>query len=73
MKKTTKLFIVCAAVCAAGIIMAMIGFAMGGVEDIDKVAERYDWAAQDQGKHMRRLGMWINLSRSKPKGTWKSS
>ena len=50
MKKTTKLFIVCAAVCAAGIIMAMIGFAMGGVEDIDKVAERYDWVSAGPGE-----------------------
>lgn len=43
MNKITKFLIVCMIVFASGAVLAVIGFASGGVEKIDKVAEKYDW------------------------------
>ena len=43
MSKLAKFFIVCAAVCVLGIMMTFAGYAAGGADNLDKVAEKHDW------------------------------
>ena len=43
MTKTIKFFIICAAVCVLGLILTIAGYAMGGVEGLDKVEENHNW------------------------------
>lgn len=48
--KLKRFFLICAAVCAAGIICTVIGVTAGGVEGFEKVAEKYDWVEGDPGE-----------------------
>ena len=43
MSKLAKFFIICAAVCVLGIMMTFAGYAAGGADNLDKVAEKHDW------------------------------
>ena len=43
MSKLAKFFIICAAVCVLGIVMAFVGYATGGVDDMQKVADKHEW------------------------------
>ena len=43
MSKLAKFFIICAAVCVLGIVMTFAGYAAGGVDDLQKVADKHDW------------------------------
>jgi len=43
MSKLAKFFIICAAVCVLGIVMTFAGYAAGGVDDLQKVAEKHKW------------------------------
>lgn len=49
MRKRTVFLIVCAAVFAGGIMLTFIGFAIGGIQGIDKVAEKHDWIKGSPG------------------------
>ena len=42
-KKTKKLLIICSIVVGAGVLMAIIGVAAGGLTDATKLADRYTW------------------------------
>lgn len=50
LSKLAKFFIICAAVCVAGIACLIGGVAAGGVEDIDKLAEEKDWIQGSAGE-----------------------
>lgn len=50
MSKLSKFFIVCAVICGLGLVLFIIGFACGGIKDIDKVAGRYDWMEGSPGE-----------------------
>jgi len=43
MSKLAKFFIICAAVCVLGIVMSFAGYAAGGVDDLQKVADKHEW------------------------------
>lgn len=43
MSKLAKFFIICAAVCVLGIVMTFAGYAAGGVDDLQKVADKHEW------------------------------
>ena len=43
MSKLAKFFIVCAAVCVLGIVMTFAGYAAGGVDGLEKVADKHEW------------------------------
>lgn len=43
MTKTAKFFIICGAVCILGIILTAAGYAMGGVQDMEKVEQSHEW------------------------------
>ena len=43
MSKIAKFFTICGAVCVLGIIMTMAGYAMGGVQDMEKVENSHSW------------------------------
>lgn len=43
MTKTAKFFIICGAVCVLGIILTAAGYAMGGVQDMEKVEQSHEW------------------------------
>ena len=43
MSKLAKFFIICAAVCVLGIAMTFAGYAAGGVDDLQKVADKHEW------------------------------
>ena len=43
MSKLAKFFIICAAVCVVGIVMSFAGYAAGGVDNLQKVADKHDW------------------------------
>lgn len=43
MRKMTKFFITCGAVCVLGIILTAAGFAAGGVENMEKVEQSHSW------------------------------
>ncbi|MDO4545701.1 MAG: DUF4097 family beta strand repeat-containing protein [Bacillota bacterium] len=42
-KGLKKFFIICAIMVGVGLVMLMLGFVTGGIQSIDKLAERYDW------------------------------
>ena len=44
-KKTRKFLIICGIVVGAGLLLAIIGAAAGGISSIDKLATRYTWIA----------------------------
>ena len=44
-KKTKKFLIICSIVVGAGVLMAIIGAAAGGLTDATKLADRYTWIA----------------------------
>lgn len=50
MSKLTKFFIICSAVFVIGTGMAVGGCAAGGVADIDKLADKYDWISGSPGE-----------------------
>ena len=43
MSRLAKFFIICAAVCVLGIVMTFAGYAAGGVDDLQKVADKHEW------------------------------
>ena len=43
MSKLAKFFIICAAVCVLGVVMSFAGYAAGGVDDLQKVADKHEW------------------------------
>ena len=43
MSKLAKFFIICAAVCVLGIVMTFAGYAAGGVDGLEKVADKHEW------------------------------
>ncbi len=43
MSRLAKFFIRCAAVCVLGIVMTFAGYAAGGVDDLQKVADKHEW------------------------------
>ena len=43
MSRLAKFFIICAAVCVLGIVMTFAGYAAGGVNDLQKVADKHEW------------------------------
>jgi len=43
MSKLAKFFIICAAVCVLGIVMSFAGYAAGGVDNLQKVADKHEW------------------------------
>jgi len=43
MSKLAKFFIICAAVCVLGIVMTFAGYAAGGVDDLQRVADKHEW------------------------------
>jgi hypothetical protein len=45
-----KFFIICAAVFFVGLIFTIAGIATGGVNDIEKLAEHYDWIQAGPGE-----------------------
>lgn len=49
-KGMKKFLIICAAVFIAGTVIGITGFLMGGIKDIDKVAEHYDWLNGSPGE-----------------------
>ena len=49
MRKRTVFLIVCAAIFAAGIMLTFVGFAIGGIQGIDRVAEKHDWIKGSPG------------------------
>lgn len=48
--KWKRFFLVCAAVCVAGIICTVIGVTSGGIDDFEKVAENIDWIQTGPGE-----------------------
>lgn len=49
MSRIGKFFIICGIVCVVGIGLTAAGFAMGGVEDMDKVSESHEWFQAGSG------------------------
>ena len=45
-----RFFIICAIAVGAGLILAVAGFAAGGLQSIDKLAAKYDWIHGSPGK-----------------------
>lgn len=43
MSKLAKFFMICAAVCVLGIVMTFAGYAAGGIDDMQKVADKHEW------------------------------
>lgn len=43
MSKKVKYFLICAIVCAAGIVLAFAGYAAGGAKNMSKVTEHHPW------------------------------
>ena len=43
MSKLAKFFIICAAVCVLGIVMTFAGYAAGGWDNMEKVADNHEW------------------------------
>lgn len=43
MSKMAKFFITCSAVCVLGIVLTAAGYAMGGVQDMEKVEQSHEW------------------------------
>ena len=43
MSRLAKFVRVCAAVCVLGIVMTFAGYAAGGVDDLQKVADKHEW------------------------------
>ena len=43
MSKMAKFFITCGAVCVLGIILTAAGYAMGGVQEMEKVEQSHEW------------------------------
>lgn len=51
MKKGLKRFlIICAAIAVVGLALTVIGFASGGVSQLDKMSAKYDWLQTDPGE-----------------------
>lgn len=50
LSKLAKFFIICAIVFVCGIVCSIAGAASGGVQDIDKLADRYDWIHVSPGE-----------------------
>ncbi len=49
MKKTA---VICSIILAAGLAIGGIGYALGGVNGIDKLADKYDWIEGSSGQRM---------------------
>ena len=50
LSKLSKFFIICAAVVFVGMVCAIAGAVNGGIEDIDKLADNYDWIQGSPGE-----------------------
>lgn len=50
LSKLAKFFIICGIVFVVGIVCTVAGAAMGGPQDIEKLADRYDWIQGEPGE-----------------------
>ena len=50
LSKLAKFFIICAAVFFVGLVCAIAGVATGGVQNIEKLADHYDWIQDGPGE-----------------------
>ena len=50
LSKLAKFFIICAAVCFVGLVCTIAGVVTGGPQDIDKLADHYEWINGSPGE-----------------------